>query len=266
MSSKRRRARREKFFAEHPKCCFCGGGSGACEEDHVPGRVFFSGRQWPEGYVFPACVECNRATADDEQVLAFFALMGVELSEHEFLDFSRLFHAIRAIHPQIIDAFRIPQSSNEVRRILRKLGYSKPTDTLTADIPVVSLGPEISKSVLSYGRKLMLALWYKHVGSVLPQAGGVRLKWFSNTTSDAQAEALNSTLELMPTLGELKRSARMLDDQFSYRYGVTSDGKAAAFFLTFRGTFAILGVVSAEKSAFAGLEGDVLGPFRWESA
>ncbi len=50
---KRDRLRRQAFFEKHPMCCFCGGGTPAIEMDHIPARYLFTGRQWPEGYVFP---------------------------------------------------------------------------------------------------------------------------------------------------------------------------------------------------------------------
>lgn len=229
----------------------------------MPGRVFFNGRVWPEGYVFPACVACNRVTADDEQLLALFSLMGDELDDENARNFERLFRSVRAIHPEFIDAIRIPQGANEVRQALRRIGLSKPSNVLAADIPVVTLGPEVHRSVLGYGRKLMLALWYMHTGCILPAKGGVKLKWFTNATTDQQSEAIHDALRLMPSLGELKRSAHQLEDQFAYRFGVADDKNAAAFFLTFRGTFALLGVVSTEADAMDGLNGDVVGPYKW---
>src|SRR5262249_53641926 len=63
--------RKSKFFAEHPRCCFCGGSQRATTEDHQPARSLFDSRCWPEGYVFPACERCNAASRRDEAVLAF---------------------------------------------------------------------------------------------------------------------------------------------------------------------------------------------------
>jgi hypothetical protein len=42
--------RKNKFLAEHPWCCFCGGSEKATTEDHQPARSLFDGRRWPEGY------------------------------------------------------------------------------------------------------------------------------------------------------------------------------------------------------------------------
>jgi hypothetical protein len=62
-----------KFLAQHPRCCFCGGLRVAETGDHVPGRAIFLERKWPEGYLFPACTDCNAATSKDEMLIAVFA-------------------------------------------------------------------------------------------------------------------------------------------------------------------------------------------------
>jgi len=67
--------RRARFFRENPDCCFCGGVRPAVEEDHIPSRTLFTNRHWPEGYVFPACERCNRATSREELLVAFVARM-----------------------------------------------------------------------------------------------------------------------------------------------------------------------------------------------
>lgn len=64
---------KEKFLQENPLCCFCGGGRPAEEPDHIPSRSMFLNRQWPEGFEFPACVECNRETRYDEEIVAFIS-------------------------------------------------------------------------------------------------------------------------------------------------------------------------------------------------
>jgi hypothetical protein len=38
--------RKNRFFAEHPRCCFCGGDNEATTEDHQPARGLFDGRRW----------------------------------------------------------------------------------------------------------------------------------------------------------------------------------------------------------------------------
>src|SRR5262249_10314418 len=66
-------SRRKEFLRKHPLCCFCGGVAPSEEPDHVPSRVLFDNREWPEGYEFPACVLCNRASRHHEQVIAMLS-------------------------------------------------------------------------------------------------------------------------------------------------------------------------------------------------
>lgn len=73
-------SRKKLFLAQHPLCCFCGGHRPSAEPDHVPSRVLFDKRQWPEGFEFPACIDCNRATRHDEQVVAMLSVRGSRLN------------------------------------------------------------------------------------------------------------------------------------------------------------------------------------------
>src|SRR5947208_16124188 len=41
------RNKRERFFADHPTCCFCGGETPATTVDHIPSRNHFSERIAP---------------------------------------------------------------------------------------------------------------------------------------------------------------------------------------------------------------------------
>src|SRR5580704_14263644 len=98
--SRRVRQRKQEFLAQHPLCCFCAGDSRTEEVDHVPGRVFFRNRNWPVGYEFPACAQCNRATSLDEQVMALVARMNMNAeTEEDRQEFVKLVRAVRNNHP-----------------------------------------------------------------------------------------------------------------------------------------------------------------------
>jgi 5-methylcytosine-specific restriction endonuclease McrA len=62
---------KERFLADNPLCLYCGRPSE--EPDHVPPRAYFHNRQWADGYWFPACASCNRATSQSEQGVFAFA-------------------------------------------------------------------------------------------------------------------------------------------------------------------------------------------------
>jgi hypothetical protein len=62
--------KRQRFLADHPFCCFCGGTVAATTTDHVPNKAFFVNRDWPEGYEFPACSNCQGNSRVSELVCA----------------------------------------------------------------------------------------------------------------------------------------------------------------------------------------------------
>ena len=81
------RARRTRFLAAHPYCCFCGGVVATETEDHIPARSLFVNRQWPEGYVFPVhLVVCaddvlKRCTCDRTQDGKGLNYLGADVAE-----------------------------------------------------------------------------------------------------------------------------------------------------------------------------------------
>lgn len=239
----------------------------AVEIDHVPGRVFFRGRQWPEGFEFPSCPDCNRTTADDEQVLALLALATADEESVDLASFTRLLHDVERHQPEFIRAIRTDLGAAELKRHFREMGGEKPVGVPASQIPLVGIGPIVGDAVLRYGRKLMLALWYRHLGSILPASGRIKLRWLTNATSAELAKVITEVAAAMPSVGELRRETTALDDQFAYRYAVTDDRCAAAFLLTFRGSFLILGFVVQDGELLKG-DGapEIFSPFDWSSA
>jgi hypothetical protein len=98
------KARRKRLFlAKDPFCCFCGGDSPATTEDHVPSRTLFTLWQWPEGYVFPACENCNSATRLAEQIFSFLSRCHQDpLGQQEETEFNQALDALGNNHPGII--------------------------------------------------------------------------------------------------------------------------------------------------------------------
>ena len=56
-------------------CIFCGGNKPATTMEHCPPRAMFQNRQWPEGFEFPACADCNHGTGDVDVLIAMLARM-----------------------------------------------------------------------------------------------------------------------------------------------------------------------------------------------
>ena len=253
---------RKEFLAKHPVCCFCGGVRPAEEPDHVPSRVLFDDRQWPEGFEFPACVKCNRATRHDEQVVAMLSRIYPDPTTEKGR--AETYERIRAAahnYPEILEEMR--PTARQLRKASEKYGLGESY----ADLPALSVkGPRINAAIENVGRKLFCALYYMHTGQIVPPDGGVAIRWFTNVQIDAD-EIPRSLAPLLANFGKTERSRTKLDDQFFYRWVVPSDSKnVAAFLAFFRRSFALLGYVNCNAADFhkLGPDAKVVRPYVWE--
>lgn len=119
-----------------PYCCFCGGTSPATTEDHQPGRLFFKGREWPEGFVFPACEPCNSASRLSEKVMAL--LIHGEADSDDRGKFEGLLQSIHAEFPHVVPSM-LPASTREIRQILAERDVARPEGVAFADLPLIKL-------------------------------------------------------------------------------------------------------------------------------
>ena len=177
-----RQLRRQRFFAEHPLCCFCGGSAPATTEDHVPARSLFDKRDWPEDYAFPACLPCNGITADDEKIVAMLSRLRHphdKTTEVQRRETRAAMAAVQQAFPQAFESMLL--SANEVRKFLRYSQRTKPSGVSLSNIPVVSIGhPLFVRALKNFSTKLFCALHYKHAGRILPTRGVIAAQLFSN--------------------------------------------------------------------------------------
>lgn len=256
-----RRQHKQSFLKENPFCCFCGGTTPAEEIDHVPGRVFFRDRQWPEGYEFPACIECNRATRYEEKVVALFSRFNSsDNTDADNTEFERMIDEVARHDPEFITDIR-PLSANEIRRFLKEHGMERPAGVSTSDIPVVKFGDIVNKSVRKFGRKLFLALWFKHTGTSLPKSGGMRIVWMTNASPAIDDPALITMFQTLNGIPPIIKNSHHLHNQFTYRYVVTSTGDGAGFFVWFRQSFGLLCTIAINKSMIQHDPENIEAPF-----
>ena len=254
--------RKKLFLSQHPICCFCGGETQSAEPDHIPSRVLFDNRQWPEGYEFPSCVQCNRETRHDEQVVAMLSRVYPDADTPEGIkEMQERIRAVAHNYPEIL--IEMQPTIRQKRNAAKKYNIAMPDGMSSADIPTLSLkGPLVNKAVTNFGRKLFLALYYKHTGEILPKKSGVALLWFSNLQIE-NGELPREIASLVSNFPKLERCNTNLFDQFFYRYVVSDCGTQAVFVAFFRQSFAILGYVNKDASRFKLPEGaTILQPFK----
>lgn len=133
--------RRKAFLLQHPRCCFCGGIAPSEEEDHFPSKGLFENKQWPEGFVFPACVSCNRVTRHHEQIVAMLARLypdpTTDVGRREVHERMR---AVAHNFPGLLEDMR-PTAEDSVLA-QEKYGLKVPPGASPEDLPVLSLRSE----------------------------------------------------------------------------------------------------------------------------
>jgi len=256
--------RKQQFLNSNPVCCFCGGVSPSQEPDHVPSRAFFTKRQWPEEYEFPACVTCNRATRHDEQVVAMLSRLYPNSSNPtEATEMEKLIAAVSRNYPEVIEEM-LP-TLREKRNAAKKYRLELLPGQTHTDLPLLSVnGPLVDSAVKNFSRKLFAALYYKHAGQVLKSSGGIAVLWFSNLQIE-QDKIPRELRDVLSGLPKLERSRINLDDQFFYRWTVADTKETAVFLAFFRRSFAILGYVHQHVERFELPDGAIiLRPFPFQ--
>jgi len=255
--------RKSKFFAEHPRCCFCEGSQRATTEDHQPARSLFDSRCRPEGYVFPACERCNAASRRDEAILAFVTRLNyteAELSPEQIRDWRRALAGMRHNFPQLTELL----TANQKRAFLKERGIVRPANLALADLNMVALDQEtIDNAFSTCALKLFCALYYKDVGIIVPRTGGVFARWFMNidVLQGAIPDEFVALLRRHPTLHRAKsKVAIYIPIQCS------ENAKHAFCICEFRKSFAWVGSVCFDASCFDGPTEKLLRPFNWDCA
>ena len=204
--------------------------------------------------MFPACAPCNRSTRFDEQ---FASLLSRSLPEPSTKDERREFEKlVESVSRENEAALReLMPSEEEVAEAREK--YRLPD----GHPPLLNVrGPHMNRAVLRVGFKLGCALYYLHSSRIVPLAGGVLIRWFTNVQAFAD-ELPEEISQLTHAQGVVLRNSRSLSDQFEYRHGASADYEAFAFAARFRQSFLIFGLALRDVSSVPTLKvGALLRP------
>ena len=234
--------RKRKFLASNPICCFCGGQSKSEEPDHMPPRGFFSNRHAPEGYEFPACIKCNRATNDDEQMLCVITRFNThnrtEATDSEYLI---QLEAVQKRNPWFWEA--VSPSAIETRRFLRRFGIAREEGKFLHEYNYVKIDDyRIHEAIYNFNSKQFIALYYKTYNEILTDKCEIFIVITPNTRNfeDDSNMDFSNFFKHQP---KMTRSSKNLEDQFWYRYGTATDSNATIFQTFYRNSFSVVGFV-----------------------
>ena len=153
-------------------------------------------------------------------------------------EFRRLLRAIRNNCPGLLEEMEIGPGG---QKLLRKRA---PADV---EGGFLRIGPLVHSHMQVFAVKLGFALWFETTKRAVPLSGGVVARWFSNV--DAWEGLISPSLfEILGDPKTLRQGMKHAAEQFSYVKGFTADGRFGAFFSAFRGSFAVLNIVSDDAS------------------
>lgn len=246
-----KKVRRQRFFATHPVCCFCGGGETATTLDHWPGRSFFIDRHNPDQFVFPACHACNSASQEAEHVLRVIAVPD-DGDDDDRDRWRATVRRVRRDYPGLIDSMLMDRRAK--RSAMTRLGMARPDGLTFGDVPIVALDPKRWQTHIDlFGRKLLLALHYQCFGRPLPITGGLSFAFQTNTTIGS-GSMLEKFAELTDQLVVPVHQNRQLGKQFSIRWSSREDPAIAIWAVHLHQRLFYLGITS-EDARWSKLEG-----------
>jgi hypothetical protein len=114
-------------------------------------------------------------------------------------------------------------------------------------------GPLLNRSIQIFGAKLGFALHYLQTGRIIPLQGSVFVRWYSNY--DAMTKGIPP--QIFAILGEpetLRQGQWSVETQFNYAYAIADSRRMAAYFSTFRLSFAVLSVAHEDGSELASFD------------
>jgi hypothetical protein len=218
------RQRRQEFLAANPICIFCGGVSAATTVEHCPPRAMFQHRQWPEGFEFPACEECNNGTSDQDLLVSMIARSDPFTNQGD--RDGRSLGLMKMINRQYPDLLgKMLMSPIEARRNNQRLGIKPPPGHTHQQAGVVNVPPEMHEAVGVFAAKLSKAIYYLHSRLAFPNHGCLMLNWFTNEQllQEGKYRLFDILKNQQGIAPRLERGGKFLNDQFEYRFAPSSD-------------------------------------------
>jgi len=211
----------------------------------------FRGRTWPEGYEFPACSTCQTASSKEELLVALLARMHPSGDgPTELQEFEGLLRGVQNNFPGIVETLNL--TANQKKTWLKRRHLELEPGQTAAELPLAALkDSRFESAVITFARKLFLALYYKHTGQPIPLNGGARFRWWTNA-QDLSVLKSSAVQQLLNQFPQLRRQATNLSDQFDYRFATPVDNpRLYAFLVSFNTSFVMLGMTSTHIADIA---------------
>jgi hypothetical protein len=245
--AKRRTNQRQTFLALHPDCIYCDGR--ATTSDHCPPRVFFSRRQWPETYEFPACQPCNASARLDEQALAVLTRSQLTMTgkDADRVEWEALVQGVKNNQPHVIAEW-MDLSRNEIKRGLRCAFGAEGDELRRQGWGLLNFGPLTQAMMTRFMLKLGKSLYYRHNDHVFD--GVMYVYQIDCLSPETTPKYFADILSKAPALSKVERNRKSLVDQFVYRFNHSPEHRVLYAVVQFNEQFVFQAIaISREMDA-----------------
>lgn len=210
---------RSEAMERSDTCIFCAGKRPTATAEHCPPQGMFFNREYPKGYLWPSCEECNNGTGLDDgifQMLVWGSPGSVKEKDKEYIE--QHFNYIERKFPGLKVSLVIPRP--KMKQIYRKMGVpdGMTVNQATREIPLIDASDQrVQNAVGTVARKLGLALYFDSTGQAVSESGSIMVKVLTNQQfmSGSAQNFLNSLrkLTLIDEQVTLDRNTLDFDEQ-----------------------------------------------------
>jgi hypothetical protein len=264
------RARKTRFLTENPYCAFCGGGTKATTIEHCPPRAMFQYSQWPMGFAYPACEDCNHGSSRFDHVFAVIARN--DPSDESGNEDGRLFLQLAAINEAFPGlAGEVIVTACEARQLNRQLGKLPSAGMLQQDTGIANFPPLFVEAVEQVASKLAKGLYLRFFGEIFPKAGAIAVTFETNV--NLVKFGYYNIIAMLDGLGGLvlpsmSNNGRSLETQFQCKVTKFCDCGHFLVQARFGRSFCIAAICNPKASELKAMldelrkSGGAMGPFR----
>ncbi len=225
----RKRIRKQKFFQEHPVCCFCGGVRPATTQDHVPPRACFPKDLMPGGFEFPSCSDCNHGTSKQDTIFGFTSqLLDFNEANRSAADIARTDQLREEIARRWPEALPDAASGEAIFRAGHIITPSPVAISVTTT-------PAVKEAMEKIGEKLAHALFYRETGKIMTH----HESFFCSILQIQRLGAESLTDYFRRVLPDLRMGDRPNIKQYGKRFAYKSGWKPDDQFFVFAAQFGL---------------------------
>jgi hypothetical protein len=239
--AKIKRETQAELLKRFPICIYCGSNSSG-SIDHCPPKAMFNNKDRPNGFEIPSCTGCNKGSSHADVIASLLGrVMDTPGTNSDMADFSKLLSAAQNNIPNLLREMEVGRGGQKIAR--KATGYSENEFALRVD------GPIVSQHMEAFSAKLIVAADFELNRVPLPPRAGIVARWYSNADR-MTGEYKASWFDGWEGPETLRQGKKEVSEQFTYSYFKSPTGPARGYLLTFRQSFAVVGIVSLDRNFF----------------